>query len=71
MKLLSVLSWGDLFSTLTGYRDLKRERRKPSYALTLNGVFDLKVTAIDDSFGKAMHITISPYGEDPPDRLDG
>lgn len=52
------------------YRDLRRERRNRSYALNLNGVFELKIDVLNDSLGKATYITIAPYGEELPDQLD-
>lgn len=62
---------GFIFDPTGVYRDLKKERCKPTYALPLNGVFDLQVSTVNDSLGNATYITLAPYGEAPPDRLNG
>jgi len=52
-------------------RDFRREKRKNSYTINLNGEFELRVSAISDPFGEVTYITIVPCGEVLPDSLDG
>ncbi len=62
---------GFIFDPDGVHRDLKKERHKPSFVLTLNRVFDLQVSTVNDSLGKSTYITLAPYGEKFIDRLDG